>query len=502
MSQSQSIDLELLDDLASFTNDPVGFVFWAFPWGEPDSELFDQKGPYDWQISILQGIKDGLLTIEDAIRLATASGHGIGKSALVSWIILWAISTFEDTRGVVTANTETQLKTKTWAELGKWYRLFLGKQFFILTATALYSADAERERTWRIDMVPWSEKKPESFAGLHNAGKRIILIFDEASTIADVIWEVSEGALTDKATQIIWAVFGNPTRNQGRFKKCFTDHAHRWKTQQIDSRTVPGTNTSQIAAWEADWGEDSDFFRVRVRGLFPNAASIQLISESAVATARGAAALAYVSDPLIFGLDVARFGDNESVLVRRTGRDARSRPPLRWRGLSVDQLGDRVASLIASESPDATFIDEGGVGGGVVDYIRRLGYDVIGVNFGASPGERPRGTLVANKRAEMWVRLSHWLTDGGAITDSEELGSQLLAVGYSFNKRQELQLESKEDMRSRGEESPDWGDAIALTFAHPVNKKARRQRETKMDYDVQEWNTVVEPPIKRYAELL
>src|SRR5690606_2066805 len=131
-------------------------------------ELEGAAGPEPWQVKLLEELRDGLLTVEEAIQLARTSGHGIGKSACVSWIILWAISTFEDTRGVVTANTENQLKTKTWVELAKWYRLFIGRSLFEMTATALFSSDPEHERTWRIDMTPWSERNTEAFAGLHN----------------------------------------------------------------------------------------------------------------------------------------------------------------------------------------------------------------------------------------------------------------------------------------------------------------------------------------------
>jgi hypothetical protein len=151
-----------------------------------------------------------LLTIEEAIQIARASGHGIGKSALVAWIILWAISTFEDTKGVVTANTENQLKTKTWAEVSKWHRMFIARDLFKMTATALFANDPLHERTWRIDMVPWSERNTEAFAGLHNQGKRILVIFDEGSAIPDLIWEVTEGALTDQDTQIIWMAVRQP----------------------------------------------------------------------------------------------------------------------------------------------------------------------------------------------------------------------------------------------------------------------------------------------------
>src|SRR5215831_3101813 len=177
MGGTKTAQDELYDWLASVADDPYEFVIGAFPWGEPGTTLEDDHGPEAWQKQILDAVKAGL-PIGRAVQLAVASGHGVGKSALVSWLILWAISTFADTRGVITANTETQLKTKTWAELGKWYHLFIAKDSFKLTATALFSP--ERERTWRIDMVPWSERNAEAFAGMHNKGKRILMLFDEA----------------------------------------------------------------------------------------------------------------------------------------------------------------------------------------------------------------------------------------------------------------------------------------------------------------------------------
>src|SRR5262245_7929486 len=161
----------ILNEIAEFTNDPVGFVAYAFPWQRKETELEKYKGPEAWQLRVLVHIRDRLIAgvghreaINEAIQTAVASGHGVGKSALVSWIILWSLSTMVDARGVVTANTETQLKTKTWAELGKWYRLFAAREFFDLTATAIFFKG--RERTWRIDMVPWTIQKTEAFAGL------------------------------------------------------------------------------------------------------------------------------------------------------------------------------------------------------------------------------------------------------------------------------------------------------------------------------------------------
>ena len=178
---------ELIEALAEYTHDPLAFVYFAFPWGEPDTPLANMKGPEPWQRELLASIRDGLKTPDQVIREATASGHGIGKSAATSWLILWAMATHEDTRGVVTANTETQLRTKTWPELIKWYQLFIGKELFSVTATSIFSLDKGHEKTWRIDAIPWSENNTEAFAGLHNRGNRILVLFDEASAIANPI---------------------------------------------------------------------------------------------------------------------------------------------------------------------------------------------------------------------------------------------------------------------------------------------------------------------------
>ena len=279
----------LFDDLDRFRDDPLGFVLWAFPWGEPGTQLENQDGPEDWQ-------REQLVRVGERLREAglegcvveedTSAGHGVGKSAIVSWMILWAISTFENTRGVVTANTDTQLRTKTWAELSKWYGLFIARQFFTLTATAIYVAgDPIREKSWRIDQIPWSKERSEAFAGLHNQGKRIIVIFDEASAIDDVIWEVTEGALTDANTQILWLRYGNPTKTSGRFFKNCTQGKRNTYTR-VDSRTVTFSNKAQIAAWVEEYGEDSDFVRVRVKGQFPRAGYANFISPELVMGAR------------------------------------------------------------------------------------------------------------------------------------------------------------------------------------------------------------------------
>lgn len=479
-----TVEAQLIDEVARCSSDPLRFVLLAFPWGS--GELAEHAGPDAWQREILTDIGDRLkagASVSEAIQIAVASGHGIGKSALVSWLILWAISTFEDTRGVVTANTENQLKTKTWAELAKWHRLCLCGHWFEYTATALFARDSKHEKTWRIDMTPWSERNTEAFAGLHNQGKRVLVLFDEASAIPNVIWEVSEGALTDSDTQIVWAVFGNPTRNSGRFRECFGRFKHRWITRQIDSRTARMTNKEQLAQWVADYGEDSDFVRVRVRGVFPRAGSTQFIGSDIVEAAKAREAHAGVYDALVIGVDVARFGDDETVIYIRKGRDGRTHEPIKLHGLDTMQVAARVAEQYEFYRADAIFVDQTGVGSGVVDRLRQLRIPCTGVDNGSRPDRANPGqeaTVYANKGAEMWGVMREWLKTGGSIPENDvDLHAQLQDREYGYvlrDGRDAIQLESKKDMKKRGLSSPDIADALALTFAYPVQPNANAGR--------------------------
>jgi hypothetical protein len=471
-----SFEAALLEDLASFQNDPYRFVMWAFPWQEP-GELETEGGPELWQAELLCRVRDGLAP-ECAIQECVASGHDVGKSALVSWLILWALSTFEDTRGVVTANTETQLKTKTWAELGKWHRLFIAKEFFELTATCLKAVDPAHELTWRIDMIPWSERNTEAFAGLHNRGRRVLAVFDEGSAIPDVIYEVTEGAMTDADTQLLWFVFGNPTRNTGRFKALFPggQFTHRWHSTQVDSRQVRFTNKAKIDKWLKDYGVDSDFVRVRVLGVFPRAGTMQFIPSDLIEEASHREAEINLFDPLVLGVDVARFGDDDSVIYPRKGRDAKSIKPIRLRPLNSSQpwlmiLASKIAEVAQSLRADAIFVDEGGMGAGVVDRLRQLGVQCIGVNFGGEADrtlpEADEQALYHDKSAEMWGFAREFLKTG-SVPDDPDLKAQAIGREYGFDAKNRIQLEKKADMKKRGLASPDIFDALALTFAYPV----------------------------------
>ena len=476
---------ELVELAAACTHDPVRWTQLAYDWGH--GELADYDGPRDWQAEMLAEIRDHLqnpATRHQPLMVARASGHGIGKSAGIGMVVNWALSTCEDTKVVITANTDTQLRTKTAPEVGKWQRLSITSHWLDVQATSVAVRDKDHAKTWRADFVPWSEHNTEAFAGLHNKGKRIVLIFDEASAIADKVWEVAEGALTDEGTEIIWIAFGNPTRNVGRFRECFRRFKHRWKARQIDSRTVEGTNKEQIAKWAADYGEDSDFFKVRVRGMFPSMSARQFIGEADVAAAYGKVLRPeqYEFAPKILTVDPAWEGDDEFAIGLRQGlsfRILRTMPKN-----DNDLVAARViADLEDEHKADAVFVDAG-YGTGIVSAGQGMGRDWTLVWFAGASADI--GCL--NKRAEMWKAARDWLKSGGALPDDPQLRDELQAPEIVPRADGKVQIESKKDMKARGVPSPNRADALVLSFAFPVVKRNpldayRNDRGSRGDYD-------------------
>lgn len=451
----------LINDIAGFYHDPLGYVRYAFSWNEP-GELVDEEGPDQWQIEQLTRVGDAFKANPKAsIREAISSGHGIGKGAESAWLCLWAMSTRPDMSGVVTANTKTQLTTKTWRELAKWHKRAINKHWFNWTATKFYGVEAPED--WFIAAIPWSEHSTEAFAGLHE--KHVLIIYDEASAIPDGIWDVSEGAMTTH--RAMWFCFGNPTRNTGRFRECFGKFKGIWTHRQIDSRTCKRTeNKAQIEQWIQGYGEDSDFVRVKVKGEFPRSGSTQFISSESVQNARDrqVEASVYYHMPVLLGVDVARFGDDQSVICVRQGRKILIQ--YKFRGLSTVQLSARVIEKIREHKPKVTFVDVIGVGGGVVDQLVELGYAIQSVSASASADD---AITYLNKRAEMWGRMRDWLSGDVDIPDDSELADELCGLEYGYTALKfQIQLEKKEDMKSRGLSSPDCGDALALTFAEHV----------------------------------
>ena len=458
--------LEFMVELAAFEDDPYGFVMWAFPWGKQGSKLEKMTGPEPWQraqlervgAAVKKGGTKGCVVEED-----TTAGRGVGKSALVSWMILWSIATHADTRGVVTATTDTQLRTKTWAELSTWYQMFIGRAMFTLTATAIYiKDDPDREKTWRIDAIPWSKNNVEAFNGLHNQGKRMTIIFDEASGIDDLVWEGTDGALSDANTQIFWLRYGNPTRTSGRF---FNNCAKPRKNvvTRVDAREVSFTNKERIADQIEQYGEDGDFVRVHVKGMFPRAGFSNFISPELVMQARRRRLdpQTYAAYPRIMSVDPARFGDDSSVITLRQGLKVHWQIELQ--GFDGPDLAGRVFELVRKEGPISCIAyDAIGNGADLDSALRRMPGlpHLIAVQWGQPATDSKQ---YFNQRSECWGKMRDFL-EHGQIPDQDDLSDQLTSLDYAYSATFQIQLQSKKDQKKNGGKSPDKADSLALSF--------------------------------------
>lgn len=487
-------------------DNPYNFVMFCFPWGQEGTPLANHKGPREWQKEILldmaRHIKENKKRMENGelpqvYRCAVASGRGIGKSALTSWLNLWSMSCVLGGSCVTTANTEQQLKTRTWAELGKWHTLMINSHWFDRTALSFFphkwykealSQDLKVDSQYYYAQAQlWQEDNPDAFAGLHNENGMMI-IFDEASGIPQPIWTVTEGFFTDICLHRYYFVFSNPRRNTGAFYECFHKDRANWRRNNIDSRSVAGVDTNALEHIVHKYGEDSDEARVEVKGEFPRQGDSQFISREIIDMAVGREIQKDPYAPLIMGIDVARFGNDTTVFRFRQGRDARSIPAVELKSKDNMEVANQAGYFIDKYDPDAVAIDAGN-GTGVIDRLREMGYKVHEVWFGG----KPQSEEWANLRTEMWAKMRDWL-GGGCIDNHKELIDDLAGPEYKFRgSSDKIMLETKEEMKKRGIASPDHGDALACTFAIRVARRDRRaargnERRRAMaknvDYDI------------------
>jgi len=471
-------------------DDPLAFVMFTFPWGQKGTPLEYFTGPRKWQREVLSDLKEhikqnnGKLDF-DTFRMATSSGRGIGKSALVSWLVIWMLSTRIGSTTIVSANSESQLRSVTWAEITKWLAMSLNSHWYEVAATRIMPAKwitelVERDlkkgtRYWAVEGRLWSEENPDAYAGVHNYDG-VQLIFDEASGIPDSIWAVASGFFTENTPNRFWLAFSNPRRNTGYFYEAFNSKRDFWKNKVVDARSVEGTDKAVYQQIIDEYGPDSSQAHVEVYGMFPNAGDDQFISSLVVDEAMKRERYKDQTAPIIIGVDPARFGADATVIAVRQGRDIIAIK--RHRGDDTMESVGRVIEAIEEYNPALVVIDEGGLGAGVVDRLKEQRYKVKGINFG-NKAKNPM--MYGNKRAEMWGEMREWLKTA-SIPGDRFLKTDLISPTMKPDSKGSIFLESKKDMKARGLASPDAADAICVTFAFPVAHRTHVAKETKRAY--------------------
>lgn len=482
-SSAPLVDRKLLlaKEVSEYYDDPLGFTLFAFPWGMEGTLLAQELGPDDNQREFIESLAqevrsrkfDGRTPVMP-IKMAETSGHGTGKSAMGAWLTWWILSTRRNSIGTVTAGTYTQLEEKTWAAIRNWGKMCITQDWFDIQASGIYHK--QYPEIWKVTPQTCKEENAQAFAGQHAKSSTSWYLFDEASEVPDKVFETAYGGLTDGEPMFL--AWGQMIRNTGEFYRiCFGDLAERWNHRRVDSRTSRFTNKALIAQWEQDYGPESDYYRVRVLGYPPSASELQYIDKGRIDAARQRVGIALPDEPLVAGFDVSGGGSAWNVIRFRRGLDGNPAdlPPIRIPGEHDPDRSQRVAicaELLNDRRPGhilaGLFVDSA-FGAAIVVRLQAMGFkNVFEVNFGGlSPDPH-----CLNMRAYMWAKAKDWLMLGGLPPKDEKLASQLALPGYHTNNSGKLVIESKADIKARGESSPDDADAFVLTFAMPIAPKS------------------------------
>jgi hypothetical protein len=369
-------------------------------------------------------------------------------------------------------------------------RTSLTSHWFDMSATQLHSADKARSKTWHAAAVTWAADRIEGVQGLHQGGggRRILIVTDECSAHPPALWQALTGVLVDRDVEIVWVATGNPLRSQGPFYDALMAPNSPWRPRFIDTRTIPELNQSQIAQLIAEYGGlESDLTRTRVLGLPPKAGDLSFFNRGEVEDAMRRPALeAGYGHAMVIGADIARRGADASVLTFRRHLDARSFPQIKLYGLDLMAVSARIAAeankMRALGVRVVIMVDGTGLGAGVVDRLRQLGFVVVDVQF-AARASNP--SMYANLRAEIHGNLRAWIRKGGALPNDPRLLEQLAAIEYGHTQTGAIILEKKDDLRNRLGHSPDELDSLCATFAVPVavDVEGERARNTPKDHD-------------------
>ena len=439
----------LATTLKKFRDEPTEFV----------REILHAE-PDDWQAEALKALAT-------KSRVAIRSGHGVGKTALESWSVLWFLFTRPFCKIPCTAPTQQQLYNILWSEISKWLKCspLLSELFEWQKTKVVFKAAAER---WLA--IARTAARPENMAGFHD--EHLLFVLDEASGIEDGIFEAVEGALTTSDAKLL--ICGNPTRNSGFFKRAFFEDRDLYHTQKISSAQSGRVSNEYCRRLIKQYGEDSDVVRVRVLGEFPKTESDGLIALETVEAAMLREPVCQFGE-LVIGVDVARFGDDETVLCARKGNAVVALE--HYRKTDLMTTCGRIIHLLESLTEKfslktaAINVDDDGVGGGVTDRLREVlnEKNISAAVNGCHNGGKARDSHFANWGTESYFALRDRFVSGEIILPrDDELAAQLTTRKYSLNSRDQLILEPKADYKKRFKRSPDRADALALAFAPTI----------------------------------
>jgi len=442
MASQAPQDSPFHDFLKRYLHDPSGFV----------SDILKVE-PDAWQRELMDAVARG------ERKISVRSGHGVGKSTVTSWVLVWHILFRFPQKAVVTAPTSAQLFDALFAELkGIINNLppVLGSLLEVKQdRIELKAAPTESFISARTSRA----EQPEALAGVHS--EFVLLIADEASGIPESVFEAASGSMSGHSATTI--LLGNPTRSSGYFHDTQTRLKDQWWTRKVSCLDSKRVSKEYVAEMAARYGEESNAYRIRVLGEFPLADNDTMLPIELIDGACGRDAASSPTAPIVWGLDVARFGSDSSVLCKRQSNvvfELRA-----WNGLDLMQLSGAIVNEFESSltKPAEILIDSIGVGAGVVDRLRELGLPVRGINVSESPSMA--GTYL-NLRAELWGKAKDWLSKRDCkLPKHDRLISELATVRYHFTSSGKTQVESKADIKRRGLPSPDFADAFVLTFA-------------------------------------
>jgi hypothetical protein len=421
-------------------------------------------------------------------RLAMKACKGPGKTAVEAWLAWNFLLTRPNAKVAATAITGDNLADNLWAEMAKWQQKSEILRAGFDWSKSRISARSQPE-TWFMTARSWARTADASQQGLTLAGlhaDHILFILDESGGIPDAVMASAEAALASCVEgHIVQA--GNPTHLEGPLWRACTAERALWHVTEITADPDDPRRSSRVSRdWAREqiqkYGADNPWVLVNVFGKFPPGSLNTLIGPD---ECREATRRAYREEELagaarVLGVDVARFGDDASVILPRQGLVAY--PPLKFRNIDGVQGAGAVARKWADWNADACFIDDtGGWGASWIDNLGRLGRAPIGIGFAGAPAD-PR---YENKRTEMYFEAVEWIRRGGALPDSPELIAGLCQTTYSF-KGDRLLLEPKDEVKKRLGYSPDEADALALTFAQPVAARPQFYDRTMQDLYIRE----------------